>query len=196
MVLCIGAVGLSGCAETDDDGAGSVTPAMIKADARDLEKEGYSEQAEMLSDGVVTAREYADAFDLLRTCVEANDGKVVDLQVNPVDGISLSFAFETADLPGIDKALDDCQFRYWTTLEMDYRESHLNKMDPLLRDAVSECMKERGIESTGEEDTVQDFAGEAGLVDGVMTPRAQAASDCIQEQVVELFGAGGSFAFE
>ncbi|MDR1635244.1 MAG: hypothetical protein LBS27_10070 [Bifidobacteriaceae bacterium] len=190
MALCVGVAGLFGCAQVGGGDGGLTSPATIKYHARELEKQGYSEQAAMLEDGVVDARDYADAFDLLRTCVEGTDAKITDLQTNPVDGISLSFVFEYED-PATSDVLDDCQFRYFTTVDMDYRESHANQMDPVLRDAVGECMGELGFETTGEESTVQDFAGEAAVVDGELTPRGQAASDCVQEQVAELFGGGG-----
>ncbi|MDR1189624.1 MAG: hypothetical protein LBK95_19595 [Bifidobacteriaceae bacterium] len=201
------AVALAGsvaCSSESGDSA-QVTSAVIIADARDLEKNGYAEQAAMLQDGVITAREYQDAFDLMRKCVE-DLGMVVDgPYTNRVDSFSLSFSFgpgggEDAEWKDGDTAkIDECEDRYWIPLDVDYEGSHVGRMDPLLREAMAECLPREGFKVSGDELTLQDFVGEQGVTDEGLTPRAEAVAECVRTEGMRLYpeqGGAGAFGFE
>jgi hypothetical protein len=197
LLAAVAVVCGSGCTVGGGDGS-VVTATAIKADARDLKKNGYAEQAAMLEDGDITAQEYQEAFDLLRACIDNVGAEMEGPWTNPVDGISLSFTIlYDLDMKRGEELTTACQERYFTTLDGDYLELHPGQMDPLLREAVSECMVGKGFESSGDELTVQDFAGEGSVTDGKLTPRGEALTECVRSECDRLFPrVGGGFSLD
>lgn len=171
----------------------TVSSAMIRADARDLRQRGFTEQADMLADGEVTAREYQDAFDSMRRCVEEAGLRMTGPYIDPLDGFSFDFTFRPGGGEGAVwkdgdiEIIDECEDRYFVPLGADYEGSHVGQLDPVLREAVAECMGREGFELSGEERTVQDFVGESGFEDDGLTGRADAATACFHSQMMRLY---------
>jgi hypothetical protein len=152
----------------------------------------------------VTDEEYQEAFDLLRRCVEDQGAEIEDSARDVIDGFGRDavVSWDTNEIKeeqkAIEEAVDDCQERYWLTLDADYRESRVPQMDPALREAVAKCAESKDFEMTGSEVSLQDLIGEVGVVDGEDTPRAAAVVDCVHTEADRLYpdGWGGNIAFD
>jgi hypothetical protein len=190
--LLLAPFGLSACADSGDQNV--TTSAMIKSDARQAKRLGYTEQAAILADGVITPEEYQHAFDLLRRCLDDIDMTItVGPYVNPINGLTYEFAmgskdpervgFETMAESGM---IADCEMRYFTYIDNDYGGTAGAHMDPPLHAAVTKCLQERGFETTGEERTPGDFVGEAAKADP-SADRNQAVVDCMHTSLTELY---------
>jgi hypothetical protein len=169
---------------------------MIRADAADLERKGYAEQATMLEDGEITAREYQDAFDLMRKCVEDQGLAVDGPYTDPLDGFSFDYVFVPPGggdaefeqpLEEVDQIVNGCALRHWQPLSADYEGSRTGQMDPVVREAIGQCLTEAGFDVSGEEKTVQDFVGQQGVTDDGLTPRAEAVSECGRTELARLY---------
>jgi hypothetical protein len=175
-------------------GSSEVSAGQIKADGRALEAKGYVEQAAMMKDGVITAEELQDSFDLLRGCLgERGLGTTVGPYTDPVDGLSLLFMIgdpggsETPMSEDDENFMVECQERYFLDLHYDYAHSHPPQMDPPLKKATRECLADRGYETTGEEKSVRDFVGEAAIADPTGSGRDDAVVHCMREVMADLY---------
>ncbi|MDR1633754.1 MAG: hypothetical protein LBS27_02270 [Bifidobacteriaceae bacterium] len=187
-------------------GSSVVSAGQIKADARALEAKGYVEQAAMMKDGVITAEELQDSYDLLRDCIaERGFDITAGPYISPVDGLSLEFTMgvpggsETPISEDDDSFMNECQERYFLDLHYDYANSHPPQMDPPLKTATRECLADRGYETTGEEKSVRDFVGEAAIADPTGSGRDDAVVHCMREVMADLYAdrsiAGGSIGW-
>jgi hypothetical protein len=163
---------------------------MIRAHAKELAGQGFGEQAAMLEDGMITADEHQEAFDLLRRCLEdGGEGIAAGPYVNPLDGLTYEFLIdpgENIEDPIAQGELEiACEERFFTTLNYDYGRSHEPRMDPVLHGALTECLAEKGFETSGEEKTVKDFAGGAAAEAG--SERDLVVTDCIHSEVARLY---------
>jgi hypothetical protein len=178
---------LPACGSAADDE--QVTSAMIRADARQLEEQGYLEQAAMLADGEITEEEHQNAFDLVRGCLEESGGGVAaGPYVSPVDGWTLEFLIDPVDTGDPIESGEieiACEERYYSVLSYNYVHSREPRMDPPLRSALIECLGGKGFEVSGEEKSVRDFAGGEGAEVGSV--RDNAVTDCIHESVRRLY---------
>jgi hypothetical protein len=119
-----------------------------------------------LSDGHVSLEEYNAGFDAAVKCVEDKGYKVkVDPMPNPVDGYRGSFQIvsfaDGSSLPENDEAfmnIVECENRFETPLEVGYEMTNELVMDPALMAAVQECLRDKGVELTGEEKNLADLA--------------------------------------
>ncbi|MDR1189627.1 MAG: hypothetical protein LBK95_19610 [Bifidobacteriaceae bacterium] len=196
--------GVPSCGQSGEDGV-EVTSAMIKSDARQLEGQGYTEQAALMADGEITADEYQDAFDQLRGCLDGIGMTItVGPYVSPVDGLTLEFMMGPPD-PNAEMTMTDsqhvteCDERHFATLNHDYSHSREPQMDPALHSAVRDCLADKGFETSGTEKTVEDFVGEAAQVDPAGSDRDDAVSDCMRSEMERLYSdreiVGGGFGW-
>jgi hypothetical protein len=176
-------------------GSSEVSPGQIKADAKALEAKGYVEQAAMMKDGVITAEEFQDGFDLLRGCIaERGFDITAGPYISPVDGLSLEFMMgvpggsETPISDDDNNFITECEQRYFLDLKFDYANSHPPQMDPPLKTATRECLADRGYETSGEEKSVRDFVGEAAIADPTGSGRDDAVLHCMREAMADLYG--------
>ncbi|MDR1394245.1 MAG: hypothetical protein LBJ62_09840 [Bifidobacteriaceae bacterium] len=163
----------------------------MSLEKRELEKQGYTEQAEMLEDGQVTDEEFREAFDLMAECLVAADVEILGPWVNPVDGVRLDFSAVFDD--GVDhetarETVQSCWLPYWDSVSAWYVDTHPHVMDPPLRELVAECLEEKGYVLTGDEMSVEDFAGPDRRKDPVGRPSA--TKSCVTDVINEtdLYG--------
>ncbi|MDR0366221.1 MAG: hypothetical protein LBH68_05285 [Bifidobacteriaceae bacterium] len=161
----------------------------IRSDARELKRQGYTEQAAMLEDGEITAEEYQEAFDLFRSCLEeVGEGIAAGPYVNPLDGLTYEFMIDPGNVVDpIEQGKNEiaCEDRYFDPLDYDYGHSHEPQMDPVLHEALRECLADKGFETSGEEKSVRDFVG--GDAAEVGSDLDNAVTECIRSEVERLY---------
>lgn len=181
-VLALTSCSATGAASSD------VTADSIRADAKRLKAKGYTEQAALLEDGVVTAAEYETAFQQFSQCVSDMGYEVADLTVNPVDGITYLFGVDPKgrDENQVQEARDTCAARYWDHVGPDYSATAPKHMDEALRQGALACMAKAGYKLTGTESSFREFAGEDPLVNGSQSKRMAAAVKCFNDEVPKV----------
>jgi hypothetical protein len=164
------------------DGGSWTDVLAIKQECRQLEEQGYTVQAEMLSDGKVTLEEYREAWDLYRECLEDNGLVIQGPWTSPLDGITIFHAVDyNALADGVGEQLgDECYNRYWMPLGADYVITHPGSMEPAMLEAMADCMAKKGYEVTGDEQLLKDFGGPKPFEDGALTERGAAAGQCVE----------------
>lgn len=178
IAILIGLLVLVSCSEggaRTDSGGNPVLVASLEAD--DL---GLTEQLQVLQDGRVTKDEYELAVSATINCYRAQGHNIADPVLSPVNGLILLFN-KPAQSSNVSSAPVDCSDIYLRLVERSYRETHENRMNKELRDRVSECLRDRGLRPSGDEDSADDYYAEFGERNfGDMI-------ECIGEEASKLF---------
>jgi hypothetical protein len=189
-LVCVLAASVSGCGY-DSNGDKRMPSGRIKAHAELLEQQGYAEQAAFLSDGRITAQEHRAAFGQLRDCAEAEGMFLATPSADLMfgDWFILTYGWEPAQgSPVADAerhaAYEACADRYFGTLDEDYQDANSEHLATDLRDGIGLCLTDRGYGVSGEERTVQDFAGRST---NRAAERLEAATECVNAELARLY---------
>lgn len=178
IAILIGLLLLVSCSQvgaSTNSGGNSVVVASLEAE--DL---GLTEQMEVLQDGRVTEGEYEWAVSATIACYRAQGHNIADPVLSPVNGLILLFN-KPAQSSSVSSSLVDCSERYLRLVERSYRETHENRMNTDLRDRVSECLRDRGLRPSGDEESADDYYAEFG------ERNFDDMIECIGEEASKLF---------
>lgn len=155
----------------------------MRAAAEQARAEGFEDQYAVLSDGVVTESEYADAVDRGRACMRSAGLEVTELMMNPVDGLMLTYAIEPngQESSVANEASLTCQSEQIYFVEQQYLATHEPHMDPPLYAASVECLQNAGFDLTGAESGFGDFVDSAG------PDTENQVADCISAAAREVY---------
>lgn len=138
----------------------------------------------MLLDDVVTEDEYLTALDLMQSCFDERGYRVnMDDRPNPVDGLLYGYGMDPGDTPAEEfgEVVVDCNTRYMSFITNAYVDSNEQVMDPLLVDAVTQCLEADGYSIPDDTGKLTDF------IEGDPAPSKDEVAECISPSVVELW---------
>lgn len=150
--VALALVGLVGCSGGSDERSPSATrgPEEVRAEilgtVKVMEDQGRSEQADAFRDGSVDEDEYRQAIGKLRSCIEEKGYSFSEPILSPVTGLNYEFVYNVngRDEPTAAEEFRQCEAQYWQPLAMLYFETHTQRMDPQLKNAVLQCMAQKG----------------------------------------------------
>lgn len=150
LALVVGiAMLLGACAPSPGDPGrhSGYTREVILQRAAELRERGFLEQAEFLAEGTVTEESYRRSVDLLRECVSSMGFTMSEAFLSPITGVTLEFVYHSNGLEGeeYDRALGDCEDRYWSFISGVYRGTAPQRMAEPLRVAVEDCLRAREV---------------------------------------------------
>lgn len=183
LVVC----SLAGCAPQDS--SEQTTPEKLKAMSEQYRAQGYTEQADALEDGNVTEDEYSAAYENLNRCITDAGYALTEMHVSPIDGATYLFAYDSSgrDQEVASKEMTECQERYWNGVSAGYQDLVPVKMDEPLRQAALVCMRDKGYEVAGDEETPLELGGPDPISNGNPSARWTAAQECLLDAQGELF---------
>jgi hypothetical protein len=180
--------GLTGCtsgAQTEEPGAGASVASV--SDALEVAQDrGFDWEVSITDDGEISPSDYEQAYDRYMQC--QNDlGYVFDKPkyLDPVEGQrwqALSIYRGLGNAPMDDIAL--CEERI-SLIETPFVLSTPKRMDPQLLGKFRECLDEKGVVYTGEEDNFNDFTTELG--DDEYQSDTSPYGACLLESAFALF---------
>lgn len=165
MVACAIVLGtvLSGCSSEDPQTSPQqvvMDSGAIKELARQAEEAGNVEQAEALTDGVVSFDEYEAAFGQVAKCLSKAGISVTAPLMSPITGDRYEFSMEfgTLDQSVAVAESDRCNAEHFMAVSQAYAFSTPDVMEVPLRQPTADCLRELGVEATGEEANAKAFA--------------------------------------
>ncbi|MBP3976919.1 hypothetical protein [Microbacterium sp. BLY] len=147
VLVCL--VGCTGVADGGDPSA-SRGPDEIRAEIQGsagvMADQGRKEQAEAFRDGVVDEDEYLQALRSLRSCIEEGGYGFSEPALSPVTGLNYEFVYYSngRDEEKAGKDYAECEAQYWQPLQGYYFSTHAQRMDEQLKNAVLQCMDDKG----------------------------------------------------
>lgn len=141
---------------------------------------GHDGQADILSDGVVSAAEYDSAFQELRRCLEAAGFEVTAPLISPVNGFTYEYVADFGDreMSGALKDLDSCEASHFSSVARAFSLSNIPEMESSLARAVFDCLERKGLDTRGDEANLRQFVESVG---------EEAALSCTLESAQVLF---------
>ncbi|NEK96470.1 hypothetical protein GCU67_20195 [Modestobacter muralis] len=128
--------------------------------ARQAQDAGLTFQANILNDGKVTDAEYRDAMDAHVSCIRQTGVKVTDPQLSLAD--NQRYLYEMTPGPGvgegnIQQAEKDCYAQWRGLVDDQYFATNEPRMDAALLAGVQQCLRDRGVNVSGQETNVPDL---------------------------------------
>lgn len=180
VALVSAALLLTGCGSGSP--SATLSEAQIRLLAAEAEEAGYTEQASILEDGIVTVGEYETAVDNYVDCVTAHGYVVSERTLSPVDNLSLEYATSAAgfDQEVASANIQTCSSRHIPYVKRGYLGSHEHRMDDPLASALAACVSGHGVRTSGDESTPRDFFELEGVNPAMLT-------ECISEAAEDLY---------
>lgn len=189
--LAVALVSLVGCSGTTDGGdpSGGRGPEEIRAEiqgsASVMADQGRTEQADAFSDGAVDEEEYLQALHSLRSCIEEGGYGFSEPALSPVTGLNYEFVYYSN---GRDekKAAEDyaqCEAQYWQPLQGYYFSTHVQRMDEQLKNAVLQCMDDRGHPGVADGTNLVEIAPIVGDDEDAR----ETARECVTKEAERLY---------
>ncbi|MDQ4502612.1 hypothetical protein [Sinomonas sp. ASV322] len=176
---------LAACAPGPDASTSrKLTSEDIKASARREASEGHAESAEMLADGAVDKADYDKAFSNLFRCMSEGGYGVTNPQINPADGLSYSYEYDTQgrDSRAMSEHSLACEQKYWFAVSAAYMATNEQRMEESLRASMQTCMKAAGYDIPDDAKTFRTIAGDP-FEEGTRNRRAM---DCFSNAMTRL----------
>jgi hypothetical protein len=174
---------------TPSFGLSTDSPA-IAQEARNLEAAGFSAQAALLSDGVVSSDDYRRAIDNYSDCLVAVGMSITIPRLSPVDGFSFDFAVNHGSLKD-DAALEveeKCRQEHLGKVEAYWAAINTQVMDLSLRDAGAACAEKQGIDVGEESSNFREMAGKCANWDSdEERHRFEVVDQCLGTEYWRLF---------
>ncbi|OFI39235.1 hypothetical protein BIU82_15360 [Arthrobacter sp. SW1] len=146
---------------------------------------GNLESSELLSEGFIDKSRYASAFANLRKCMAEGGYGVSEPILNPGDGISFLFTYDSrgGDLAKMDRHSFDCEKRHWATVSSVFTNTNEQIMEEKVRLAAQECMEKLGHVVP---DSARSYLAMVGTPLDEGSARQKHAEICITESIYRL----------
>ncbi|WP_395638911.1 hypothetical protein [Pseudolysinimonas sp.] len=190
ILVMLAAAGLFASCTSVSAEVGRLSSEQIKEIAETAEENGWVEQADALRDGQIESVEYLAAYDRFAACLVARGYPAPETWTSPIDGFGLIIEVDAGGRSEDQKGQDvlACQDRYYGMVQGVYESTTPYDMDEGIRLATLECLRDRGYDVSGEEDTPAEMAGPEPLTpDGSNSERWSATITCLQDAQFELF---------
>lgn len=185
---------LTGCSEKPSSASLTSGPIIsseqIREIGRQLRTEGKVRQADILEQGSVSFPQYEGAFRNLRDCVEEKGYSLSEPQTNPLNGVTYSFVLKLNSRNPEKAAADysSCKEQHWSMVAAVFENTSRKVMDSALWAATRDCLAAAGFEAPSKPGLLVDMVGEKPVGgDGVLSPRAKAATSCVEENAMRLY---------
>ncbi len=186
-VLCLlASIGaLTGCGSAQSSGTADYQLGDIPGALAYAESQQWDDIVSVLSDGEISAEEYRQVHEAYLKCNEALGWNYEASVIDPIGGLQL---LEHSDYRGSNDAtidtFEECNQRFFNTVEAPYMSQNTQKMDPSLIAAVRVCLVSKGYSSpnAGVETRFQDF-----YPDGTMWADSDAPYTCTLANAKTLF---------